>query len=212
MKDPCSTRRGFSNSRVFIPKLRFKLAPPPQPPILFPLTSSEITPLISTAEPSSVLIRISQPYGACPDRRIHITGFTLVRFATRQILERDYSGAWYQLAPHELVDLLASRPQHGVSVAVQQTRLERVFDVWCGKVSVRSGGRRIRCLHFRSLRTWKTTRHLPPPLPSALLLPPPTLAQTIVMLTLPGRVPIPKGRLETLHHELGYRKRNGPSW
>ena len=72
------------------------------------------------------LTRISQPYGTRPDEQIHIAGFTLVRFTTGQILEDDYSIAWYQIAPHELVELHASRPQCGFSVAVQLTRLLEV--------------------------------------------------------------------------------------
>ena len=72
------------------------------------------------------ITRISQPYGTRPDEQIHIAGFTLVRFTTGQILEDDYSIAWYQLAPHELVELHASRPQRGFSVAVQLTRLLEV--------------------------------------------------------------------------------------
>ena len=70
--------------------------------------------------------RVSQPYGTRPDEQIHITGFTLVRFTTGQILEDDYSIAWYQLAPHELVELHASRPQRGFAVAVQLARLLEV--------------------------------------------------------------------------------------
>jgi hypothetical protein len=70
--------------------------------------------------------RVSQPYGTRPDEQIHTTGFTLVRFTTGQILEDDYSIAWYQLAPHELVELHASRPQRGFAVAVQLARLLEV--------------------------------------------------------------------------------------
>jgi len=40
---------------------------------------------------TSTPTRVSQPYGNRPDEQIHITGFTLVRFTTGQILEDDYS-------------------------------------------------------------------------------------------------------------------------
>ena len=70
--------------------------------------------------------RVSQPYGTRPDEQIHITGFTLVRFTTGQILKDDYSIAWYQLAPLELVELHASRPQCGSAAAVQ------LLEVKCG--------------------------------------------------------------------------------
>ena len=75
---------------------------------------------------TSLPTRISQPYGTRPDEQIHITGFTMVRFTTGQILEDDHSIAWYQLAPHELVELHGSRPQRGFSVAVQLAQLLEV--------------------------------------------------------------------------------------
>ena len=74
----------------------------------------------------SPLTRISQPYGTHPDEQIRIAGFTLVRFTTGQILEDDCSIAWYQLAPHELVELHASRPQRGFAVAVHLAQLLEV--------------------------------------------------------------------------------------
>ena len=83
--------------------------------------------------------RVSQPYGTRPDEQIHIEGFTLVRFTTGQILEDDYSIAWYQLAPHELVELHASRLQRGFSVAVHLTRLLEVRHGPAGALVLGSG-------------------------------------------------------------------------
>jgi hypothetical protein len=81
---------------------------------------------------TSPLRRVSQPYGTRPDEQIHITGFTLMRFTTGQILEDDYSIAWYQLVPPELVELHMSRPQRGFTVAVQLARLLEVKRSPCG--------------------------------------------------------------------------------
>ena len=124
------------------------------PKALAKLSSSSSIPFspISTARTRGVTsppTRISPPYGTRPDEQIRIAVFTLVRFTTGQILEDDYSVAWYQLAPHELVELHASRPQRGFSVAVQLARLLEVKRGpggvlrWVGKVLVLSSGGKI---------------------------------------------------------------------
>jgi hypothetical protein len=76
------------------------------------------------------------PYGAQPDEQIRIAGFTLVRFSTGQILEDNFQVNFYDLLPHELVELHMSRPQAGFKVAVDLIKMLEVRNHGSGEDGV----------------------------------------------------------------------------
>lgn len=62
-----------------------------------------------TSRAGGLQVPSTQPRRTSPPR-IQTHPFTLVRFSTGQILEDDYLVSWYEIAPHELVELHFSVP------------------------------------------------------------------------------------------------------
>ncbi|KDR66017.1 hypothetical protein GALMADRAFT_1210006 [Galerina marginata CBS 339.88] len=87
----------------------------------------------ASTSPAGILT-VSQHQQQDDAPQIHTTSFTLVRFSTGQVLEEEFLVSWYDLVPHELVELHASSPIPGLATSSSSTTTTNLLVGFAGAV------------------------------------------------------------------------------